>query len=508
MQALRLLVATLMISPTLALAQSPATTATMPVRTVHSATAATATMPARKVRSATVPVATAPAGAVRILTEEAISAEAQRIYTRAVPSLVVVQYTWESELGRREVAGPGIVVSEDGTVITPLSLMDPRIPDEQMKDFKVIVPRTEQDNEELEATFLGRDERSDIAFVRPKEKRQWTPLKFVDHEIKVGDRIWSVGVLPKIAGYKAYIVDSRVSALMRGEVPQVLAGSGLASMGSPVFNADGEAIGLVSLQSEQPILLNEPKIGLAAVSRPPVVFVAASALLHSLATPPQGEELHLPWIGVMQMIGLEKEVAEYFGLGGTTAVQIGDSIPGGPAYRAGVRPGQIITKINGKPIERGDQPEELPAIVRRQLLQMLPGDNVTLSLLDPRTRKTQDVTIKLEERPKQPSAASRYYAEDLGFSVRELVFVDAYARKLEPDTTGVVVALVRPQSAAQTARMENNDMVVELNGKTIKKLDEFVSQYKEFREKRPTEAVVMVVLRDGRNQTIRIEPPQ
>lgn len=434
--------------------------------------------------------------------------DAQRIYEHAAESLVVVQYTWESELGRREVAGPGIIVSEDGTVMTSLSLVDLRIPDEQMKDFKIIVPRMDADNEELDAEFLGRDERSDVAFVRAKEKRQWKPLEFVDRPLVVGDRLWSVGILPKIAGYKAYIVDSRVSALLRGEFPQVLAGSGLASMGSPVFNAAGEAVGLVTLQAEQPILLNDPKTGLTPVSRPPVMFIAARALTRSLASPPQGEPLKLPWIGVMQMVGLEKEVAEYFGLEGQTAVQIGDTIPGGPAHRAGIRPGQIITRVNGEPIQRGDQPEELPMILRRQLLHMPPGETITLTMLDPRTRKTEDVRLTLEERPGQPNAAPRFFAEDLGFSVREMVFVDAYARKLEPGATGVLVALVRPQSAAQTARLEANDMIVELNGQDIKSLEEFTTQYKRFRQEHPNDAVVLVVLREGKNQTIRIEPPQ
>ena len=52
-----------------------------------------------------------------------------------------------------------------------------------MKDFKIIVPKMDSDHEELDAEFQGRDERCEMAFVKPKSsgattKRTWTPVKF------------------------------------------------------------------------------------------------------------------------------------------------------------------------------------------------------------------------------------------------------------------------------------------------------------------------------------------
>lgn len=435
---------------------------------------------------------------------------AARIYRDVSPSLVAVEYTWESELGRRELVGAGVVISEDGLVLTTLALLNPRIPDEQMKDFKILVPGDEKDVEELDATVLGRDERADVAFIKVKDaKRKWKPVKFVETPLKVGQEIWSVGMLPKIAGYKPYIMEGRVSALLRGDMPQVLVSGRLAAVGAPVFDAGGQAVGFVMAQDPQPILLNDPKASLATVSVPPVVFIASSGFSKSIADPPAGDPLKLPWIGVVEMQGLKKEVTEYFGLGDQTAVQIGDVVPGGPAEKAGLKPGAIILKLNGKPIERGDLPEELPMILRRQLLQLKSGDRVVLSVMDPKTKKTEDIPMTLEERPKQPNVAKRFYAEDLGFTGREMVFGDAYSRYLDARTAkGVVVALVRPQSSAQTARLDMNDLIVELNGQPVTSLEQFQKDYEAFRKERPREAVVLVVLREGKNQTIRIEPPQ
>src|SRR4051812_40799703 len=126
--------------------------------------------------------------------------EVQKLYDEITPSLLAVQYTVDGEFGRRELIGQGIVIGEEGTVIASLALFPTQIPDEQMKDFKIIIPGDEE--KEIDAVFLGRDERSDLAFIKTKEPQKWKALKFEERVLKVGDEIISVGLLPKEAGYK------------------------------------------------------------------------------------------------------------------------------------------------------------------------------------------------------------------------------------------------------------------------------------------------------------------
>ena len=76
------------------------------------------------------------AGQSRAITPD----EAQKLYQRVTPALVAVQYTIDGEFGRREFIGQGIVIKEDGTVMVSLALFPIQIPDEQMKDFKIIIP--------------------------------------------------------------------------------------------------------------------------------------------------------------------------------------------------------------------------------------------------------------------------------------------------------------------------------------------------------------------------------
>jgi serine protease Do len=449
---------------------------------------------------------------------------AQKLYERVTPSLVAVQYTWESELGRRELAGAGVVIGEDGLVMCQLALFDLRIPDEQLEEFKIIVPDPAGgDAAELDASLLGRDERYNLVFLRPKNEqsdeavaktmaeRKWVPVKFEDAAVRVGEPVFSVGLLPKMAAYKAYFAESSVSATLRGETPQVLVqGGGLTAIGAPVFNAEGKAIGVINMQGGQtPFLNGEPAAAMNAINNPPRFFLPAKDFLPALSDVPQeGKPVAMPWIGIPQMTGLNKDVAEVFGLANQPAVQVGEVIPDAPAAKAGLKQGDIIVKVNGEPLERGDEPEELPGIFRRQMGRKKVGETIKLGVLRARGEPLQEIAVTTEEMPKRPNTAKRWYAEDLGFSAREVVFTDTYVRRLKPDAKGVVVAMIRPQSAAESARLQMNDMITELNREPVTDVDAFRKKYEAFRKSKPKEAVVMVVLREGNTQTIRIEPPQ
>lgn len=439
----------------------------------------------------------------------------QKLYERVTPSLVAVQFVWESELGRRELVGAGVVVGDDGLVMTSMQMFDLRMPDAQMKEFKIIIPSQTADHEEIDAVFQGRDERTQTAFIRPKSTsdRKWTPLKFEEDRVSPGDEIASIGLLPKNGGYKTYLTRGTVSANLRGEIPQVLVvGGGLAGISSPVFNAAGKAIGLVNTQPEHsPFLNGDFRTSLVPLLSPPLFFVPTFDLEQSLKNPPKaGETMKLPWLGVPQqaMAGLNKDVAESVGLKDQPAIELGDILKNSPAEKAGLKAGDIVVKLNGEPLERGDEPEELPMIFSRKIRRMNVGDTVTLSILESKDKPLKDVKVELSERPRGANLAERYYAEDLGFGVREMVFMDTYVRKLQPDAKGVVVAVIKPQSSAAAAKLQGNDLITEMNGEPVENLKQFKESLEAIRKDKPGEALVLVVIRDANTQTIRIEPPQ
>jgi serine protease Do len=432
----------------------------------------------------------------------------EALYKRVVPSLVVMQYTYDGELGRREFSTTGVVVSDDGVVMVSGSITPSALPDEQMTDFKIVIPGDEET--EIKATFLGRDERTGMSLMKAAEPHEWVALKFEDTPLSVGEPVYSVGLMPKDAGYKAYLMSATIGSLLRGPVPQVfVTGGGLGGIGAPVISADGKAIGAVHAQRGSSPLLNEPRDSMAYVLDPPKLFVPAKDFMISISDPPKsGEGLKIPHIGVSQMSGLKKEVAEYYGLKGQPAVQVGDVIPNFPADKGGLKSGDIIVKMNGEPLERGDEPDETPMIMSRKLQRMKIGDAVTFTVLTAKDAPQKEVKLTLEERPKQASTAKRFFADDLGFTSREVVFEDTYLRKLPPDTKGVVVALIKPNSSAQTGKLQNGDLITRLNQTQIESLDQFKAQYSAFRKDRPRDAVVLEVLRGVNTEVVRIEPPQ
>ena len=446
---------------------------------------------------------------------------AKRLYDAASPALVAVQYTFTGEVQQADVIVAGVVIDESGLVMFPLAAVNDRLPDEQLKKFKVIVPHLDQDNEELDATFEGRDERSELAFVRVKpakgqqaQTRHWTAIHFGTTVPDVGRTVYSVGMMPRSGGYHTFLTESKVAAHLRGPVKQVLvAGGGLSAFGSPVFDERGVAIGLVGYEPPAAFTLDDRNpqqqlLGSLSTNR---YFIPTSEFAIGLADPPSADHpVAIAFTGLPELSGLKKEEAEYLGLTGQPAVQVGDVLPDSPAAKGGLKARDIIVKFDGRPLERGDTPEELPQILRHSLAQMRPGDVITLGVLrgQPGTPLT-DVKITLAERPPIASRAKRYWSDDIGFGVREPVLLDRYARKMKPaDADGVVVTVLKPESTAQAAGLQPEDMVVAVNGTPTPKLDAFKTAYGDFRKAHAHDAIVMVVKRDGREQTIRIEPPQ
>ncbi len=353
------------------------------------------------------------------------------------------------------------------------------------------------DPDEIEGVFQGRDERTNMAFVKPKTPQHWKPIKFEDVKVNVGDKVISVGMLPQTAAYKSYLMEAKVAAELRGDVPQVLVqGGGLAALFSPVYDTEGKAIGIVSYSQGQSILLNREADAMGAINNPPKLYVPSRDFLLSLEEPPTPEKpILLPWTGLPQLTGLSKDVAEALDLKNTPAIQIGEVIPGTPADRSGLKSGDIIPKFNGQPLERGDEASELPGIFRRRLIRHKVGEEVTFTLLRGQDSKPIDIKVTLEEQPKRPNLAKRYFAEDLGFVVRELVFNDTYSLKLPADQKGVIVALDRPQGAAQNAGLHIGDIITRLNNEAVTDIGEFEKQYKQIRKDKPREALVVVVRR-------------
>ena len=428
----------------------------------------------------------------------------------AARSLVVVKYTWASEDARRELEGQGLVVGADGLVMFPLDLVPIQLPDAQLVEFELRLPRRDGDPTEVAATLVGRDERSGVAFVRPAvdagEPVEWTPFAIATPRFVVGQPLVTVGRLPEEAGYTPYARGVRVSAELRGPVPSVLVDAPMANVGSAVLDTDGRLVGIVDRYGRtSPFLTGLSSVDV--VEGAPHLFVPAWFLAPSLAQPPIMGDPPVSFSGIARMTGLNEDLRGYYGLGDRPAAQVNDLLPDSPAVAAGIQEGDVLVALNGEPLERGDTDDEQPAIINRTLSRYQVGETVTFTLLNA-AREERDVDVVLVERPKPVRAAERWYAEDLGFSVRELVTQDTYQRKLPSDTPGVAVAYIREQSNAAAAGVQPNDLVRRVNQAAVEGLADFQRIYEAAREETPDAPIVLEVLRGPETQVIRIEASQ
>jgi S1-C subfamily serine protease len=508
-------------APLMLLADDAPTTAPTTAPTKMSASAPAATQPAPAVVEVPVPpvvVPTIPA---------APASPTQQFYDRVTPGLVAVKFTYDGETVQRDLIVPAIVVRSDGLVMIPLSAVGEQIPDEQLKNFKIIIPRQDVDSEEVEAEFQGRDERCEMAFVKakpatdPKTVRKWTPIEFINTPLQVGDQVTSVGMLPKSGGYHTIYTSDVVSALLRGPIKQVrVASGGLASPHAPVFNTDGKAVGITLQEAPAELSLDDDIKGqqnqLQALLRlmsslsTNRYFMPTSEFMVGLTDPPTPKHpVPLVWTGLTSQSGLTKNDAALFNLVNQPAIQINDIMPDSPAEKAGLKKRDVIVKLDGQPLERGDQPDELPSILYHHILQHKPGDVLTFTVITGKGNAPHDVPVKLEPQPKREIYAQRYWSEDIGFGVREMVKTDRYVLKLKKaEKDGVLVTLLKENGAAASAGLHPADMITQVNGQPVTSLDSFKKTYEDFRRDHEHDAIVLVVRRGGGEETIRIEAPQ
>jgi len=180
------------------------------------------------------------------------------------------------------------------------------------------------------------------------------------------------------------------------------------------------------------------------------------------------------WLGVT-IQDLKGDLAEYYGVDGTSGVMVVDVVPGDPADRGGVKPKDIILKVNGKMVATSRDLTNLAA-------GLVVGDTADLTILRNGSQKTLEV--KIGKRPLTMAAASRNPQQqkdgEYGLEVTEIT--PELARRFDiKETAGVIVVGVAPDSKADAAGIKQGDLIIEVNRKNVDSVKDFkklINQYK------------------------------
>ncbi|MFF0686346.1 trypsin-like peptidase domain-containing protein [Streptomyces albogriseolus] len=293
------------------------------------------------------------------------------IAAQALPSVVTLHVSG----GGRAGTGTGFVLDDRGHILTNDHVVEPA---GENGDITV----TFHSGDTAEATVVGRDSGYDLAVVRVKGVRGLTPLPLGNSDnVQVGDPVVAIGAPFDLAGtVTSGIISARERPITAGgekgdgsdvsyvDALQTDAPINPGNSGGPLLDGKGRVIGINSaIRSADGGLDPEGgqsgSIGLGfAIPINQGKRVAEELIETGKATHP--------------VIGITLDM-EYSGDGARVAAEGGDGGPpvstGGPGAKAGIRPGDVITEVDGRPVHSG---EEL--IVKTRAHR--PGDRLELTL--------------------------------------------------------------------------------------------------------------------------------
>jgi serine protease Do len=353
--------------------------------------------------------------------------------------------------------GSGFIISDDGYVLTNAHVVS-----ERGSDTEVTVRLL--DRREFRAEVIGTDPRTDIAVLKI-DADQLPTVNFGDpDQARVGEWVVAVG---SPFGFDSTVTAGIISAKARRlpsetYVPFIQTDVAInpGNSGGPLFNLAGEVIGINAQ-------IYSRSGGFMGISFAIPIDVALNVKDQLV----EHGRVQRGRLGVL-IQGVDKDLAENFGLDEAYGALVSRVEPGSAAEKAALRPGDIITAVNGR---RVDESTELPRIIG----EMRPGTQVTLDVW----RDGAKVAIEavLDEMPSDteptarptPQADPSDTIEQLGLRVRPLE--RAEAEKLSLDG-GLLVDQVR--GAAEAAGLRHGDVILAVNNRPITSVAELRSAVK------------------------------
>jgi serine protease Do len=372
---------------------------------------------------------------------------------------------------RQKALGTGFLVDSAGHVVTNAHVV------EGADDVKVKLA----DDREFEAKVRGRDTRLDLAVLELVGAKGLPAASLgSSQELRVGEYVVAIGN-PFGLGHTVTmgIVSAKSRAIGAGpydDFIQTDASINPGNSGGPLFNLRGQVIGINTA-----IKANGQGIGFA------IPIDALKDVLPQLLT--TGHVARGRLGVVIQQV--DAPMAKALGLDKPRGALVGDVEPGGPAERAGIKAGDLITKIDDTVIGRS---EELPRVVARHA----PGSRVKVELERERSTRTIDValdSLKDADDPSQrggapggPSGGSSAHAPNLGVSLGD-------------SSEGVVVERVLPGSVAG-GELAPGDVILEVNRRPVARALDAIRQIGAIPAGAP---LLLKVKREGRTRFVAIE---
>ena len=342
--------------------------------------------------------------------------------------------------------GSGFIISQDGYIVTNNHVV------EDADEIRVIL----KDGKEFDATIEGRDPNTDLALIKIKSDKPLPSLALGNSEsLKVGEWVVAIG---SPFGLEQTVTAGIISAKGRviGSGPyddflQTDASINPGNSGGPLLNMEGEVIGINTA-----IIAGGSGIGFA------IPINMAKGIIDQLK---QHGEVVRGWLGV-QIQDLTKEMSEYHGAKDKKGALVLEVIEGNPAAKAGIKAKDIITEVNGKPIESVRD-------LTRIIADIPVGDTAVVTVI--RNGKQEKIKVNIAKRDAKETASKTTKEkpdDDLGIRVTDIT-PEMVQRYELPEKSGVIVTNLAPDGKAAEAGLQPGDVIKEINHQEINSLDDY-----------------------------------
>jgi len=379
----------------------------------------------------------------------------------------------EEQMKQRSL-GSGVVVSGDGYILTNNHVV--------ADADEILVTFTEK--EKHEARIVGRDPKTDLALIKIKVDKPIPAARVGDSDkLRVGDWVVAIG---NPFGLGSTVTAGIVSAKGRviGAGPyddfiQTDASINFGNSGGPLFNLDGEVIGINTAIYTQ----SGGNVGIGFA----IPINIAKSVMSQLK---EKGKVTRGWLGVLiQMV--TPEIKEKFGLKKEQGALIAEVTKGSPAERAGLERGDVIVSFDGKKVK---DMSTLPPMVATIPV----GIEVEVTVI----RKGQEkrLTVKVGELKEETREAATIpdIEESSGLSVQQLTPELAESLSLKGEK-GVVVSGVRNGSPAAEAGLQRGDLIQEIENEPVENVDDYKRIMRESASKKQ---ILMVIRHRGHTRYV------
>jgi serine protease Do len=379
--------------------------------------------------------------------------------------------------------GSGFIIDAAGIVVTNNHVIA------EADEVTVIL----NDGSRLKAEIIGKDQKTDIALLRVKPDKPLKAVKFGDSEkLRLGEWVVAIGNPFSLGGtVTAGIVSARNRDINSGPYDNYIqtdAAINRGNSGGPLFNLDGEVVGINTA-------IISPSGGSIGIG----FSVPSKTAMPVIDQLKQFGETRRGWLGV-RIQQVTDEIAESLNIKPARGALVAGVDDKGPAKPAGIEPGDVIVKFDGKDIK---EMRDLP----RAVADTPVGKQTPVVVIRKGKEETKSVTLgRLEDGEKLAAvdqkggdapADKTVVKKALGIELANMSDDLRKKYKIKDTVKGIVITGVDASSPAADKRLSPGDVIVEIAQEAVASADDFQAKIDKLKKDGRKSALLLVAGADG-----------